>query len=142
MTLVRWKPMRSLVSLPDEIDRFFSDFGLNLRQQDTVWSPQVDVSETESAYEIKAEMPGMDKKNIKVAYNDEVLTLSGEKNQEKDEKSKNYRRMERVYGRFERSFRLPLKVKAEEIKANYQDGVLTVEIQKAEEAQVKDIAVS
>ncbi|MFH1942155.1 MAG: Hsp20/alpha crystallin family protein [bacterium] len=142
MTLVRCKPMRNLVSLPNEIGRFFNDFGLNLGEQDTVWSPPVDVSETEKTYEIKAEMPGMDKKDIKVSFNDNVLTLSGEKNQEKDEKKKNYRRMERVYGRFERSFRLPLKVKSEEIKANYRNGVLTVEIPKDEEARVKEVVVS
>lgn len=134
--------MRSLISLPNEIDRFFSDFGLDWKNSDSVWNPSVDLSETEDGYEIKAEIPGMNKKDIKISCRDNVLRLSGERKHEEDEKGKNYHRAERTYGAFQRSFRLPHEVKVEEINAKYRDGVLYVEIPKAEKAKPKEIAVS
>ena len=82
MSLVRWNPTRNLISISDEIDRFFNDFGLNLRESDTVWRPSVDLSETENTYEVKAEMPGMKKEDIKVEVKENVLILTGEKKHE------------------------------------------------------------
>jgi len=142
MTLVKWTPMRSLISLPEEIDRFFTGFGLGWKDFDSVWSPSVDLSETEDSYEVKAEVPGMNKDEIKISYHDNVLTLSGERKQEEKTDKKNYHRIERAYGRFERSFRLPEEVKAEEIKAKYKNGVLSIEIPKAEKVKPKEIEVS
>ena len=142
MTLVRWKPMRNLISMNDEIDRFFNDFGMNFIEMDTVWKPTVDLSETEEGFEVKAELPGMKKEDIKVEMNDGLLILTGEKKQEKKDDKKNYHRIERAYGKFERSFRLPSNVKGEEIKAKYKNGVLTIEIPKSEEAKPKEIAVA
>jgi len=142
MTLVRWNPMRSLISLPNEIDRFFDDFGLNVRDFDTVWRPHVDLSESENSYEVKAELPGMKKEDIKIEVHDNVLTLTGEKKQENKTDKKNYHRIERSYGRFERCFRLPKEVKAEEIKAKYKNGVLSIDIPKTEETKPKEIVVS
>ena len=141
MRLVRWNPYRSLITLPDEIDRFFSDFGLDARMSDTVWNPSVDLSENEDGYEVKAEIPGMKKEDIRVSYRDNVLTLTGEKKQEDEKKKENYHRIERTYGRFERSFWLPEEVKADAIKAKYQNGVLSVRIPKAEEVKPKKIEV-
>jgi len=131
-----------LISLPDEIERFFSDFGLDTRASDTVWSPSVDLAENDDSYEVKAEIPGMKREDIKVSYRDDVLTLTGEKKQEKENKDKNYHRIERAYGRFERSFWLPKEVKADEIKAQYKNGVLSISIPKAEEVKPKEIEVS
>ena len=142
MTLVRWNPMRSLISLPNEIDRFFGDIGLDLKDFDTIWRPHVDLSESEDLYEVKAELPGMKKEDIKVEVHDNVLTLTGEKKQEEKSDKKNYHRIERSYGKFERSFRLPKKVKAEEIKARYKNGILTIDIPKVEEMKPKEITVS
>lgn len=142
MTLVRWNPLRTLNTLPSELDRFFGDFGLNYNDSDSVWRPTVDLSETEENYEVKAEIPGMDKKDIKVEVHDHVLTLSGEKKHEEKVDGKNYHRIERSYGKFERSFRLPKEVKAEEIKAKYENGVLIVDIPKVEEAKPKEISVA
>jgi len=142
MTLVRWNPMRNLISLPNEIDRFFGDFGLNLRDFHTVWKPHVDLSESEDLYEVKAELPGMKKEDIKVEVHDNVLTLTGEKKQEEKSDKKNYHRIESSYGKFERFFRLPKEVKAEDIKANYKNGILTIDIPKVEETKPKEIAVS
>ncbi len=142
MQLIRWNPYRSLISLPDEIERFFSDFGLDTRTSDTVWSPSVDLSENDEDYKVKAEIPGMKKEEIKVSYRDNVLTLTGEKKQEKEKKDENYHRIERAYGKFERSFWLPKEVKADEIRAKYKDGVLSISIPKAEEVKPKEIEVS
>ena len=142
MTLVKWKPARNLISFPYELDRFFNDFGLDYGHSDTVWSPNVDVSETEKNYEVKAEIPGLKKEDIKVTVEDNILKLSGEKKHEEETNDKNYHRLERSYGKFERSFRLPKEVKKEEIKASYKNGVLDVVIPKAEEVKPKEITVN
>ena len=141
MQLVKFRPYRSLISLPEGVERFFSDLGFDAADSDTMWSPSVDLSESENTYEVKAEIPGMKKEDIRVSYEDNVLTLTGEKKQEKEVKNKNYHRVERAYGRFQRSFRLPKTVNKDEIKAKYKDGVLTVEIPKAEAVKPKEIAV-
>ena len=142
MSLIRWTPMRNLVSINSEIDRFFNDFGMNFRESDTIWRPTVDLSETENGYEVKAELPGMKKEDINVELKDHVLTLTGEKKHEEKDEKKNYHRIERTYGKFQRSFRLPTEVKNDEIKARYRNGVLTIDIPKAEEVKPKEITVS
>ena len=142
MSLIKWSPYRNLISLPDEIDHFFNGFGLDLNASDSVWSPSVDISETENQYEVKAEIPGLKKEDIKLSVEDNVLTLSGERKYENETEKKNYHRIERAYGKFERSFRLPREVDAGNIKANYKNGVLTVHIPKTETVKPKEIAVS
>jgi HSP20 family protein len=142
MSLIKWSPYRNLISLPDEIDRFFNGFGLDLNVSDSVWSPTVDISETENQYEVNAEIPGLKKEDIKLSVEDNVLTLSGERKVEKETDKKNYHRIEREYGKFERSFRLPKEVDAENIKAKYKNGVLTVQLPKTEAVKPKEIAVS
>ena len=140
--LTLWNPNRRLVSLPNEIDRFFNNWGFNPDNSDCVWCPTVDVVESEKNYEIIAEVPGLKKDEIHIAVEDGYLTLSGEKKQENESKDKNYHRVERSYGKFERSFRLPKEVDAEAIKANYKNGILKVEIPKTEKALPKQIAIS
>jgi len=130
------------MNLPDEMDRFFGDFGLDFWNSDSVWNPAVDITEKSDSYEVKAELPGMKKDEIKISREDDVLMISGERKSEQDEKKDNYHRIERRYGKFQRSFYLPKNVKANDIKANYKDGVLTVTIPKSEEAKPKEIAVS
>ena len=142
MKLVRYNPARNLISLPYEIDRFFDDFGLGLKNTDSVWNPSVDLSETDDHYEVKAEIPGMKKEEIKISVKDNVLTLSGEKKQEIKKDDEKAYRIERMYGQFERSFTLPKNVEADAIKAKYKDGVLTVQIPKTEEVKPKEIVVN
>jgi HSP20 family protein len=141
MTLIRWNPYRGLAALPLDVETFFEDFGLGLNQ-DSVWSPTVDVVETKESYEVKAEVPGIKKEDIRVSLEHGVLTLKGEKKQEHETNKKNVHKIERLYGKFERSFRLPEGIKAEGIKAKYDKGVLTIDIPKAEEAKPKEIAVT
>ena len=130
--LVRYNPYRNLVNLPGEVENFFKNCGLNASHTDRTWNPSVDISETEDQYELYAEVPGLAKDDINVNVEDGTLTLSGEKKTDKEEDNKNYHSVERAYGKFERSFRLPKEVRAEDIKARYENGVLRVEIPKAE----------
>ncbi len=146
MAIVRWKPFRDMVSIQDEMNKLFDDFfGRPVARTDWtegVWSPSVDVSEDKDNVVIKAEMPGMNKDDVKISIQDNVLTLKGEKRQEKEEKDKNYHRIERSYGSFCRSFQLPTSVKSDKIKANYKDGVLSVMLPKTEEVKPKEIPIS
>ncbi len=142
MTLARWNPRRSLVSLPNEIDRFFGDMGLGFENFDKVWNPNIDISESEEVFEVVAEIPGMSKEDIKISIKENVLTLTGEKKQEEKTDKKNFHRAERMYGQFQRSFQLPNTVKSDDIKAKYENGVLNITIPKAEEVKPKEISVS
>ena len=101
-------------------------------------APRVDVTEDNNAYEITAEMPGVEEKDIEVSVREDRLTLRGEKKGEKEEKKKDYHMTERSYGSFERSFRLPGNVDAENIKADFAKGVLTVTLPKTAEAKAKE----
>jgi len=143
MAITRWRPFRDLLSIQDEMNRFFDDFfGHRLARVEWiegVWNPSVDVSEDKDNVIIKAEMPGMKKDDVKISIQDNVLTLKGEKKQEKDA---NYHRIERSYGYFCRSFQLPTSVKTDTIKASYKNGVLNIILPKTEEVKPKEIPVS
>lgn len=158
MALIRWKPTRDiaswtpmadlstdLFSMQDEMNRMFDRF-FNRRGNDndemlSTWYPNVDIVEKSDSYVIKADLPGVLKDDVKITVRENLLTIHGEKKQEKEEKNKTAYRTERVYGSFERSFTLPSAVKDDKIQANFKDGVLTIEIPKAEEAKAKEIQV-
>jgi HSP20 family protein len=106
--------------------------------QATVIAPRVDVSEDDNAYEITAEMPGVEEKDVDITVKDDRLTLRGEKKSEKEEKKKDYHMTERSYGSFERSFTLPTDVNADKIKADFAKGVLTLTLPKTAEAKAKE----
>jgi HSP20 family protein len=145
MAITRWRPFRDLVTVQDDMSRFFEDFFsrplVRTEWTEGVRSPTVDVSETKDDLVIKAEMPGMNKEDVKISIHDNILTLKGEKKQEKEEKDANYHRIERSYGSFCRSFNLPTSVKADKVKATYKDGVLNVTLPKTEEAKPKEIPI-
>ena len=144
-----WRPFDSLRR---EVEQLFDDFGQNfwrlptrrsifdfepLWRREAVWeaAPAVDIAESEKAYEITAELPGMDEKNIEVKVANGNLTIKGEKQEEKEEKKKDYYLHERHFGSFERSFEMPEGVDADKIEANFKKGVLTVTLPKKPEAQ-------
>jgi HSP20 family protein len=106
-----------------------------------LWTPAVDVAEHEDAYQVKVELPGVSKDDVKITMQDNILTIRGEKKQEKESKNSNYHRVERSYGSFQRSFTLPTSVKHDKIEASYNDGILTIALPKAEEAKPKQIEV-
>ena len=129
-----WQPFEGFRR---EIDRLFEDFGRSFWQPSRRSStgPAVDVVESENAYELKAEMPGMDEKNIEVKVANGNLTIKGEKQEEKEEKKKDYYLQERKFGSFERSFSIPEGVDTDKIEAAFKNGVLNVTLPKKLEAQ-------
>jgi HSP20 family protein len=144
-------PWRPFEHLRQEIDRLFDDFNggfwrpsfprsffdgpAGRREQTWPTMPAVDVSETDKGYEIKAELPGMEEKNIEVKLADGVLTIKGEKQEEKETKEKDYYVQERSFGSFQRTFQVPDNVDTNKIEANFKNGVLTVNLPKTAEAQ-------
>ncbi|MCX7920320.1 MAG: Hsp20/alpha crystallin family protein [bacterium] len=144
MAIVRWSPFRDVLGIRDEMDRLFDNFFARIGERgafDTSWAPSVDIYETKDAVVIDAELPGIKQNDISVTVSDNVLTIKGEKKQEKEVKEENYHRVERAYGSFSRSFTLPVGVQSDKIKASYKDGVLKITLPKAEEAKPKQIPI-
>jgi HSP20 family protein len=131
-------PWTAMTAFRREMDRFFDRF-LEPRWDEFdmagEWWPKVDFSETKDALVVKAEIPGVDEKDVAVSLQDQVLTVKGEKRHEKDEKDEQFHRVERAYGVFSRSFRLPAPVQPETVTATFKDGVLTVTLPKAPAAK-------
>jgi HSP20 family protein len=147
MTLVRWDPFRELEDMSDRLNRMFSHPALpqtNGKETMVVadWVPSVDVSETDGEYQIKAEIPDVKKEDVKVTLEDGVLTIQGQRKHEKEETGKKYHRVERSYGSFVRSFTLPDLVDEEKVKAEFKDGVLSLQLPKSEKAKPKAIEVT
>lgn len=146
MELVRWEPFERLNRLHGRInDLFDENFGRARALPAAtagVWLPPVDILESKEAYLIRAELPGMKKEDFNLEVNDGTLTLSGERKAESLTHGVEYQRNERVNGKFVRSFYLPRTVRQDGIKAKYQDGILEIEVPKAEEAKPKQIAIS
>lgn len=145
MTLVRWRPTRDVFRFRNEMDSLFDDFMEQFPARrdlgDRMWSPEVDVHETDNEVVIKAEIPGMDQKDVNITVKDNVLTLKGEKKKEEEVKEANYHRLERSYGTFARTFTLPSMVLADKASAKYKNGVLSITLPKTEEVKPKEIAV-
>jgi len=145
MDLVRWRPFRDLATMQEEMNRFFDRMFDRFPQREEIgegiWAPCVDISETKDDLVITAEIPGISKDNIKISLNDNILTLKGEKKQEKKVDEENYHRIERSYGAFHRSFTLPTTVQQDQVKASYKNGILRIILPKAEEAKPKEIAI-
>lgn len=153
MSLVRWNPVRELANFPSDIlsmqkeinhmfDRFFrggtvADDGI----MTTNWLPAVDLIEKDDEFVAKVELPGVNKDDVKITMQDNILTVRGEKKEEKETRQSNYHRLERSYGSFQRSFTLPNAVKADKVEAQYKDGILTITLPKSEEAKRKQIEV-
>ena len=145
MRLKVWEPHRGFRPFYNNFDRFFNEFGRGLQPaeglDDATWAPKVDIYETENAYVLNAELPGLTKDQIDIDINDNTLTIKGEKKFEEKVDKDNYVRVERSYGNFSRSFVLSDDVAAEGITANYKEGVLEVTLPKKEESKPKEIKV-
>jgi HSP20 family protein len=131
-------------SLRDQFGRLF-DIAFPAREDRELWgdwSPALDAFEDKEKYTVSVELPGMKKEDISVSVHDGMLTVSGERKSEKDGKEGLVHRTERYYGKFTRSVSLPATVHADKVSASYKDGVLTVEVPKAEEARPKTIPVN
>jgi HSP20 family protein len=146
MAVVRWDPFRDLGLLQDRMNRLFDDAGRTWRTDEpaatTSWSPAVDIFETEGEIVVTAELPGMDRKDITLHLEKNVLTLRGERRFEKETKDENYHRIERSYGNFSRSFSIPATLDEEKIRADYKDGALKIVLPKKEQVKPKQIKIT
>ncbi|MGA7291056.1 MAG: Hsp20/alpha crystallin family protein [Terriglobales bacterium] len=146
MTLItRWDPFREFVTLQDRMNRLLRDTrgdGQEEALTSTAFAPPVDVYEDEHNVTLKIEVPGIDEKDIDVRIENNTLTVLGERKFEKEEKEENYRRVERQYGSFTRTFTLPNTVDQESVRADYDKGVLKITLNKKEEAKPKQIKVN
>ena len=153
MTLVRWNPVREVATFPGgilsmqrEINRMFDNFFREGTEEDgglfpSAWTPAVDLAERDNDFVMKMELPGVDRNDVKITLENNMLTIRGEKKQEKQAKESNLHRIERIYGSFQRSVSLPTSVRNDQVEAALQDGVLTVTLPKAEHAKPKQIEV-
>jgi len=146
--IARWDPFRDLSSLQDRIDRMFQDTlgrargGFDEALEGSTWAPAVDILETTDQIVLRADLPGLDPKDVEIQVQNGTLTLRGERKFESDVKEDNFRRVERVYGSFVRSFSLPQTVDAEKVEAEYRSGVLELKLPKRPEAKPKQIKVA
>lgn len=142
--ITRWDPFRNLASLQEQVNRLFEGNLPHDRDQSalTAWSPSVDVYETENELVIKADLPEVAEKDIDVRVENNMLTIRGERKLEQKVKEENYLRMERSYGFFTRSFSLPNTINAEQIQAQYTDGVLTLTLPKRAESKPKQVKIN
>lgn len=143
--LTRWDPFREFTTLQDRMNRLFQQQSYNDNDEALTTSnfaPPVDVYEDEHNVTLKIEVPGIDEKDLDIRVENNTLTVHGERKFEKEEKEENYRRVERQYGSFTRSFTLPNTVNADEVKADYEKGVLKISLPKKPEAKPKQIKVN
>jgi HSP20 family protein len=143
--LTRWEPFREFATLQDRVNRVFRESyssGPDESLTTSTFAPAVDVYEDEHRVSLKIEVPGIDEKDIDVRVENNTLTVHGERKIEKEEKEENYRRVERQYGSFTRTFTLPTTVDTENVSANYDKGVLKITLPKKAEAKPKQIKVN
>ncbi len=140
MTLVRWSPWKELENMQRGLSHIVDDAPFGATETGR-WIPAVDIRETDDAMLVQVELPGIDKKDVKLEVKDSVLTISGERNYEKDVKEENVHRIERSYGRFVRSFSLPNNVDADKVDASMNNGILEVRLPKKESTKPKAITV-
>jgi HSP20 family protein len=144
--LMRWDPFRELEDMSERLNRMFNrPAGRSTDGKEAItvadWIPTVDIAETDTDYQIKAELPEVKKEDVKVTVEDGVLTIQGERRHETEEKGKKYHRVERSYGSFVRSFTLPDHVDDAKVKAEYKDGMLHLHLPKSEKAKPKAIDI-
>jgi HSP20 family protein len=147
MTLTKWDPFKDLLSLQDRMNRLFDESVRNVKPGDealssAIWSPAVDIYETDDEVVVKAELPEVNQKDIDIQIESNTLTLRGERKFNKETKKENFHRIERAYGSFSRSFTLPGTIDQEKISADYKDGILKISMPKREETRPKQIKVA
>ena len=147
MNIAMWDPFREMESLVDRYNR--SRYRLSNAEKDgsekmavSDWNPLVDVSEDAAAYHIHSELPGVNKDDMQLSVDNQILSIRGKRESKHEEKDKKFHRVERSYGTFSRSFSLPEEADVENIQANFKDGILEVVIPKTERKKVKAIAVN
>lgn len=145
MSIIRWTPTNSLLSVHDHWNRLFDEL-LGYRAGDDevinqAWVPRVDIVEDENEYRVIADLPGMKKEDVEISLENGILTITGERQLKRDKKDENYRVTERAYGRFTRSFNMRYKVDADKIKAQFSNGELMIHLPKVEQSKPKRIEI-
>jgi HSP20 family protein len=151
MTLVKFNPARDLLNVEREFNIIYNSLGsrfglthkgdIDEKYDNAVWMPLTDISEDNENFYLKADLPGIKKEDVKISYTDCAISISGERSQEKETKERKFHRIERSYGRFYRSFNVPTEIKDDKIKAEFEDGQLTITIPKADEVKPKEIDI-
>ena len=147
MNLTKWHPIKELEDVSRRLSHLLSRSHIPIESGQEMlemadWTPSVDVSETDTAYLIKGEIPGVKKEDVKVSIQNGVLTIAGERNIEKEEKGKKFHRIERSYGSFMRSFHVPNDADESAVKAEFKDGMLNVTLPKSTAAKHSAIEIS
>ena len=147
MTIVRWEPLRELSTLQSDMNRVFNAMfdapaGSSAQGGARRWTPAMDLAETEDAFVLRADLPGVSQEDVSIELEDTVLTVSGERKSDHENKGEGYYRVERAFGAFSRSLTLPKGVDAEAIAAQFTDGVLEVRIPKPEQRKPRRIAIN
>jgi HSP20 family protein len=144
MKMMRWDPYRELEAMTSRMNQYFGQPMPRRDDDDAVfanWAPAVDIEETDKEYVVKADLPDVKKEFVKVGIEGGVLSLEGERKQEKEEKNTKYHRVERVYGKFVRSLAVPTDVDQQKVAAEFKDGVLTVHMPKTAFARPRTVDV-
>ncbi len=147
MNLIKWNPFSELEDMSNRLNQIFGRTGSSAAAGHEMmkvadWTPSVDISETDKAYLIKAEIPDVKKEDVKVTVDNGMLTIQGERKMEKEEKGKKFHRIERSYGSFVRSFRMPDGVDEAKAKAEFKDGMINVTLPKSEKAKAKTVEIA
>ena len=133
MTLIKFEPLKEIETWNERLHKF-----LDFPTLDFNYYPHLDISEDEKNIFVEAEVPGVKKENIKITLQDNILTISGEKKKEAEEKKKNFFRSERVYGNFKRSFTLPENINPDSVEAKFENGILKIQIEKAQTKKINE----
>ena len=150
MSIVKWNPSRELLNVEREINKLFNTFGSRFGLADTsgddeyenaIWAPLTDITEDKDNYVLRLDLPGVNKEDVKISFSDGQLNISGERKQEKETKELKFHRVERVYGKYYRSFALPGAIKEDKIDAEFKNGQLIITVPKADEAKPKEIPI-
>ncbi len=140
--IVRWDPFRELENLRREMEKLFDSFlSDRVIDREFPWTPAIQIKELTDKYILDVDVPGVKKEDLKIEVSDNVLTISGERKEEKDEKDAQYHRREIVFGSFKRAIQLPTNIEADKISAKLENGVLHIEIPKSEKSRSKEIPI-
>lgn len=147
MALIRWEPARELATIQNEMNRLFSTFFDGPAPSDTGgalrrWIPAMDLVETEDDFVLRADLPGMSEKDVNIELEDNILTISGERKAEHEERKEGYYRVERAFGNFARSLTLPEGIDPDQVRASFDRGVLEVRIPKPEQRKPRKVTIS
>lgn len=151
MSIVRFDPFREMDRLQNEVNRLFEGYlapdgrvvpGAPMQSGGRLWSPSVDIAESENEIVLRAELPGMKQEDIDIELSSDTLTLRGERRFEDEERKQNFVRVERSYGRFQRSFTLGVPIQQDKVQATYRDGILDIHLPKSEDLKPRKVQVT